>query len=635
MVRAPRFARVTALSIFLLAPLAAVLVLSAAVLAAQSPTPPAAAAAAVRRQLSGGDTYAPDPLVAGACGTGISLLPALIICAVIAALGIEVVAVHFFVPTFEAVVARLGLDVDVAGALLLAAASSSPEVLAAGIGVFIEDSNGVGIGTVVGSAVFNALAITSGVALVAKAPPQLRLISVTRDTVAMTIAVAALAVILADGAVQWYESLTLIAMYAAYAIVVSLTPVATSLLAPAVARCGAAAVPLPPPPPPQGEREAEGSDDGTAAAATATAATTMASASADSDASFSSPSRFAACAATAAVVARAVACAGRVLRAPLWVVVALILPQCNERGEWHYFPIDVAFAIARNNEVSARASKAGAVELGEDMEEEDAEAGREALAKSSTVVSSTVARSTAASPSLLSRCAVAPIVWLPPLPLFWLFAAAALTAGLSLFAVLVYALISSAEAMGCIANISPLAMGLTVVAIGTSLPDFWVSLAVARSSGGGEGASAGGVNANAEAGAGAGGGAGGGAESSPIASPLSANSRGGQMAFSNILGSNIFDLLFGLGFPWVLRAAIFPSTPTIYVSKDVASLLWLVTLALFGSLLVLLAPIIIDCIVRSVKEKTLVALRVLPWFSAIYGTIYIAFLAAAVGAAYV
>uniref|UniRef100_A0A8C5RLF2 Sodium/calcium exchanger membrane region domain-containing protein n=1 Tax=Laticauda laticaudata TaxID=8630 RepID=A0A8C5RLF2_LATLA len=53
---------------------------------------------------------------------------------------------------------RLHLSEDVAGATFMAAGSSAPELFTSVIGVFITKGD-VGVGTIVGSAVFNILCI--------------------------------------------------------------------------------------------------------------------------------------------------------------------------------------------------------------------------------------------------------------------------------------------------------------------------------------------------------------------------------------------------------------------------------------------------------------------------------------------
>ncbi len=75
------------------------------------------------------------------------------------------------------------------------------------------------------------------------------------------------------------------------------------------------------------------------------------------------------------------------------------------------------------------------------------------------------------------------------------------------------AMVQAATWIGCILGIDPIVMGITLLAIGTSIPDAIGSMIVARA---GE----------------------------------------ADMAIANAVGSNVFDILLGLGFPWMLRGII-------------------------------------------------------------------------------
>ena len=70
---------------------------------------------------------------------------------------LAIICDDFFVPSLEAISERLELSEDVAGATFMAAGSSAPELFISIIGVSKESD--VGVGTIVGSAVFNILII--------------------------------------------------------------------------------------------------------------------------------------------------------------------------------------------------------------------------------------------------------------------------------------------------------------------------------------------------------------------------------------------------------------------------------------------------------------------------------------------
>lgn len=79
--------------------------------------------------------------------------------------------------------------------------------------------------------------------------------------------------------------------------------------------------------------------------------------------------------------------------------------------------------------------------------------------------------------------------------------------------VLTHFMVVWVTAVGCFLGVSTIFMGLVVLAIGTSVPDALGSMIAARS---GE----------------------------------------ANMAIANAVGSNVFDVLIGLGFPWFLRGLI-------------------------------------------------------------------------------
>ncbi|TSQ81038.1 Sodium/potassium/calcium exchanger 3 [Bagarius yarrelli] len=81
-----------------------------------------------------------------------------ILCAVYMFYALAVVCDVYFVPSLEKICENLHLSEDVAGATFMAAGSSAPELFTSLIGVFITKGD-VGVGTIVGSAVFNILVI--------------------------------------------------------------------------------------------------------------------------------------------------------------------------------------------------------------------------------------------------------------------------------------------------------------------------------------------------------------------------------------------------------------------------------------------------------------------------------------------
>uniref|UniRef100_H3BW27 Sodium/calcium exchanger membrane region domain-containing protein n=1 Tax=Tetraodon nigroviridis TaxID=99883 RepID=H3BW27_TETNG len=82
-------------------------------------------------------------------------------------IALAIVCDEFFVPALTVITEKLSISDDVAGATFMAAGGSAPELFTSIIGIFISHSN-VGIGTIVGSAVFNILFVIGMCAIFSK-----------------------------------------------------------------------------------------------------------------------------------------------------------------------------------------------------------------------------------------------------------------------------------------------------------------------------------------------------------------------------------------------------------------------------------------------------------------------------------
>lgn len=130
---------------------------------------------------------------------------------------LAIVCDDYFCASLEIICDELSLQEDVAGATFMAAGSSAPEFFTALIGVFIAESD-VGVGTIVGSAVFNILFIVGVCGLFAGMIVRLTWYPVLRDSLYYLLSVAALIITIYDNEVQWYEGLVLVCMYVIYII---------------------------------------------------------------------------------------------------------------------------------------------------------------------------------------------------------------------------------------------------------------------------------------------------------------------------------------------------------------------------------------------------------------------------------
>ncbi|KAM6289760.1 sodium/potassium/calcium exchanger 2 [Aegotheles albertisi] len=128
---------------------------------------------------------------------------------------LAIVCDEFFVPSLTVITESLGISDDVAGATFMAAGGSAPELFTSLIGVFISHSN-VGIGTIVGSAVFNILFVIGMCALFSREILNLTWWPLFRDVSFYIIDLILLIIFFLDNFIMWWESVTLLTAYFVY-----------------------------------------------------------------------------------------------------------------------------------------------------------------------------------------------------------------------------------------------------------------------------------------------------------------------------------------------------------------------------------------------------------------------------------
>ncbi|XP_074650458.1 sodium/potassium/calcium exchanger 2-like [Tubulanus polymorphus] len=130
---------------------------------------------------------------------------------------LAIVCDEFFVPSLNVIIERLNISEDVAGATFMAAGGSAPELFTSIMGLFIAHTD-VGIGTIVGSAVFNILFVIGMCAMFSKDVLQLTWWPLFRDVVFYSIDLILLMVFFRDNKIEYWEALILLGMYALYVI---------------------------------------------------------------------------------------------------------------------------------------------------------------------------------------------------------------------------------------------------------------------------------------------------------------------------------------------------------------------------------------------------------------------------------
>ncbi len=136
-----------------------------------------------------------------------------------------VICDRYFIPALDEIGTRLNMPSDVAGATLMAVGSSAPELFIALFAVFVPSETGeigghgaIGVGTILGSALFNLLVISGAVAVVRTAVINWK--PVIRDLGFYLLSVILLVLTFLDGAILWWEAIMLLTFYMLYVWVV-------------------------------------------------------------------------------------------------------------------------------------------------------------------------------------------------------------------------------------------------------------------------------------------------------------------------------------------------------------------------------------------------------------------------------
>lgn len=130
---------------------------------------------------------------------------------------LAVVTDKFFIPSLDEISRRMKLSDEVAGASLMAIGSSAPELAIALMALFTAGGahSDVGIGAIVGSAVFNILVIT-GLSAVFAGGLHIHIFAVGRDIVYYLISILYLGLVFFDGHVSLIEAILGLVGYVVY-----------------------------------------------------------------------------------------------------------------------------------------------------------------------------------------------------------------------------------------------------------------------------------------------------------------------------------------------------------------------------------------------------------------------------------
>ena len=128
---------------------------------------------------------------------------------------LAIVCDEFFVPALEVIIEKLNIAPDVAGATFMAAGGSAPELFTSIMGVFVSFDD-VGIGTIVGSAVFNILFVIGACAIFSGTVLTLTWWPLFRDCSFYSVGLLTLIIFFRDNFIELHEDLVLLSLYAVY-----------------------------------------------------------------------------------------------------------------------------------------------------------------------------------------------------------------------------------------------------------------------------------------------------------------------------------------------------------------------------------------------------------------------------------
>jgi len=122
---------------------------------------------------------------------------------------------EYFVPSLEMISEKLELSNDVAGATFMAAGSSAPELFTSLVATFLIVNEG-GVGTIIGSAIFNILVIVGATCCFAGQELTIWWYPLARDVSFYIISIIELSLVLTDSEVMWWEGLIMFLTYIGY-----------------------------------------------------------------------------------------------------------------------------------------------------------------------------------------------------------------------------------------------------------------------------------------------------------------------------------------------------------------------------------------------------------------------------------
>ncbi|XP_014681602.1 PREDICTED: sodium/potassium/calcium exchanger 3-like [Priapulus caudatus] len=455
-------------------------------------------------------------------------------------MALAIICDDFFVPSLEAISEKLDLSEDVAGATFMAAGSSAPELFTSVVGVSVKSD--VGVGTIVGSAVFNILIIVAMSAALSEKTLFLDWRPMLRDALFYALSLICFILFAWDAKFEIWEASILLLLYATYILIMKFN---SRLMGALDKCCGKTAVsPLTAAPAVTGSKPDIGMADLHPNGAPS-AAPPVAIEQTNKVPALVKVSRF------CSKRVKSVPADCRVIAGNMLLLILAIFLQfkfsrracchahahrtcCNGHSRSRY-------VLSRTLALTPSPEAPPAADAETEAAEEDVEAQMKPCPclpavnaappqrdEETHVVWSWCKLLLSWALFIMSFPFVCMFTWTIPdcskehnRKWFW----ASFLMSVIWIAMLSFAMVSFVGRTGCLLGIDPYTMGLVVIAVGTSVPDCISSVLVARDG-------------------------------------------YGDMAVSNAIGSNVFDINLGIGLPFIIGMAIDKGRPIHLLNKQ-------------------------------------------------------------------
>ncbi|CAH1717086.1 unnamed protein product [Chironomus riparius] len=128
---------------------------------------------------------------------------------------LAIICDEYFMASIHVFCHKLKIKHELASGTFMTMATSMPELCISCVGTFISDG-GIGIGTIVGSAIFNILVITACCGILTRSINKVDVYLLSRDCIFYALSIIGLIAVIYDHLIMWHEAALMVAGYGVY-----------------------------------------------------------------------------------------------------------------------------------------------------------------------------------------------------------------------------------------------------------------------------------------------------------------------------------------------------------------------------------------------------------------------------------